>query len=68
MYTIRNFKTKKALREAVKNGERVEVFQPGPFASFTSKDTGMVSLEGPHGYHTWYAIAEIKDRIVVKVK
>jgi hypothetical protein len=30
MYTEINFKTKKALREAVKRGEQVEVFYPDP--------------------------------------
>ena len=31
MYVRPNFKTKKALREAVARGEKVEVFSPGPF-------------------------------------
>ena len=31
MYVEPNFKTKKALKEAVANGDRVTVFQPGPF-------------------------------------
>lgn len=56
MYTERNFKTKKALREAVANGEKIGVYQPGPF------DTGpavskRVFVEGPHypEPHKWYA-------------
>tara|TARA_Y100000310_G_scaffold44433_1_gene41484 strand:+ start:1033 stop:1236 length:204 start_codon:yes stop_codon:yes gene_type:complete len=67
MYTARNFKTKKQLREAVANGEIVEVFQPSPFPG---KTDGVVSLEGPHfpAPHTWYATATIKDTVVVKVK
>lgn len=30
-YTVTNFKTKKALKEAVQAGKAVEVYQPGPF-------------------------------------
>lgn len=68
MYTEKNFKTKKALKEAIAKGEKIGVFQPGPFAS-SAQTTGKVSLEGPHypEPHRWYATAEIKDGIVVKV-
>ena len=31
MYTVRNFKTKKALKEAVAAGEPVRCYNPGPF-------------------------------------
>lgn len=68
-YCVENFKTKKALKEAVAAGKTVRVFQPGPFAS-TCPDNGLVFLEGPHypQPHTWYAQATIKDGTVVKVK
>ena len=46
MYCTRNFKTKKALKEAVANGEQVEVYQPGGF--FPSQTDGRVGIEGPH--------------------
>jgi len=67
MYVSPNFKTKKALKEAVANGEKVEVFSPGPFPA---KENGEVSVEGPHypKPHTWYARVEVKDGLVVKVK
>ena len=29
MYTIRNFKTKRALKEAIARGDKVGVYQPG---------------------------------------
>jgi hypothetical protein len=50
MYTSINFKTKKKLKEAVKNGT--------------------VTLEGPHypEPHRWYAQAELKEGVIVKVK
>lgn len=67
MYTSKNFKTKKALKEAVKNGERVTVYQPGGLSS-PPKD-GTVYLEGPHfpEPHKWYAVGEVKDGVLIKV-
>jgi len=67
MYTVINFKTKKALKEAVKRGERVETFQPGGI--FPARRDGEVGLEGPHfpAAHTWYASAVVKDGVIVKL-
>lgn len=67
-YTDINFKTKKALKEAVANGEQVTVYQPGNM--FPCPKNGNVTLEGPHypQAHTWYAQATLKDGMVVKVK
>jgi hypothetical protein len=64
MYAETNFKTKKALKEAVAAGQKVATFSPGPFPARTD---GRVSLEGPHypAPHTWYASVEVKDGIVV---
>lgn len=68
MYTGKNFKTKKALKEAVAKGEYIDIFQPGPFGGETPRD-GKVALEGPHypAPHTWYASATLKDGRVIKV-
>ena len=67
MYTYKNFKTKKALKEAVEAGERVTLFSPG---IGSPKRDGIESVEGPHypKPHTWYAHVEVKDGVVVKVK
>ena len=66
MYTETNFKTKKALKEAVKAGAIVRCFSPGPFPCPTQ---GRVTLEGPHypKPHSWYAEATLVDGIVTKV-
>jgi hypothetical protein len=66
-YTMENFKTKKALKEALKAGERVKVFQPG---LGTVPQNGTVFLEGPHypQPHTWYAKGLMKDGFLVKVE
>ena len=67
-YTVKNFRTKKELKEALKAGEVVKVYQPGPFGPDV-KD-GNVALEGPHypAPHTWYASAVVKDGKVVRLK
>ena len=68
MYTQHNFKTKKALKEAVASGEMVGVFQPGPWGPEVKDGSGCI--EGPHypEPHRWYASAVIKDGMVVSVK
>jgi hypothetical protein len=69
MYTVRNFKTKKLLKEALAKGEEIEVYQPGPFGGGEVED-GTVSLEGPHYPmpHSWYAEGEVKDGLLVKIR
>lgn len=67
MYCATNFKTKKALKEAVAAGQRLEIFAPG---LGTPKTDGTEYLEGPHypAPHTWYATVQMKDGIIVSVK
>lgn len=69
MYTDKNFKTKKALKEAVANGDQVTYYQPGPFGGNEPKD-GTFCVEGPHfpAPHQWYATCTAKDGVIVKVK
>ena len=69
MYTLRNFKTKKALKEAVESGEAIRYFQPGPFGGNEPLE-GTFCLEGPHypEPHKWYATATAKDGLIIKVK
>ena len=69
MYTVTNYKTKKSLREALTNGESVEVFQPGGL--FPAQRNGVIGLEGPHypQPHSWYATATIENGFIVgKIK
>lgn len=79
-YTVINYKSKKALKEAVKNyteqlgGIRsgngaVTAYQPG-LGSDLSNYTGKVCIEGPHYAvaHTWYVECEMKDGVIIKVK
>ena len=66
MYTEVNFKTKKAFKEAVKEGQTIRLFAPG---MGTPKANGTEYVEGPHypAPHSWYATATMKDGVVVKV-
>lgn len=67
MYTTKNFKNKKALKDAVKSGEKIRLFSPG-FGS--PVENGVEFVEGPHfpAAHTWYAQVTVKDGVVVAVK
>jgi hypothetical protein len=76
-YTVINFKTKKALKEAIAQyldreivkGNPVRCYNPG-LGGDLSNHTGKVYLEGPHypEAHKWYAEGEMKDGVLIKVK
>jgi hypothetical protein len=65
MYTQKNFKTKKQLREAVAAGAPIRCYSPGPFPC---PDNGPITLEGPHypAAHTWYASATLTNGLIDK--
>ena len=67
MYTIINFKTKKALKEAVSSGAKVTLFAPG---IGWPKEDGLEHVCGPHypAAHTWYAEVTMENGFVTKVK
>lgn len=67
MYSTRNFKTKKALKEAVAAGDQVTLYAPG---LGTPKVDGTEYVEGPWypEPHRWYAQVTMEAGIVVKVK
>jgi hypothetical protein len=66
MYTSKDFKTKKAFKEAVAKGEKITLYAPG---LGTPAVNGTDFVEGPHypKPHTWYAKVLVKDGYVVKV-
>ena len=62
-YTRTDYKTKKALKEDLKAGISVRVYQPnGDLFNHQFKDGQEITLEGPHfpKPHTWYARATVK--------
>ena len=68
MYCDYNFRSKKELKQAVKDGQRLGVFSPGPFPADCSAGTHCV--EGPHypEPHRWYAQVAVRDGVIVSVK
>ncbi len=81
MYTTKNFKTKKELKEAVtayntispldgqRMGRGVTYYQPGPFGGNEQRN-GTFCCEGPHypEAHKWYAECVAEDGYIIKVK
>lgn len=69
MYTTINFKTKKELKAAVANGEKITYYQLGPFGGNEPKD-GKITIEGPHypEPHRWYAECDVVNGYIVKVR
>lgn len=67
-YTSKNFKTKKALKEALAAGKDIGVYNPGLGGEIPPN--GTVYLEGPRypEPHKWYAQGTMKDGKLVKVK
>lgn len=64
MYTVENFKTKKELKEAL--AKAPQSLQQ-PFIG-DIPDNGTVYIEGPHGYHKWYAQGYTIDGRLVSIK
>jgi len=73
MYTDKNFRSKKELKEALTKGVTVRVYQPNDMFGVTDKVSvgkHSISLEGPHypEAHRWYASGEVVDGVLIKVK
>ena len=71
MYTT-NYKTKKALKAAVAAGKQVAYFQLG--LGGNPQMDGKIALAGPlsegaqyPSLHSWYALATVKDGVIIKV-
>jgi hypothetical protein len=69
-YTIKNYKTKKAVKLDIIAGVKVSCYQPGPFSDGSPIQSGTVFLEGPHypEPHRWYAKGEVVDGRLVSIK
>ena len=69
-YTTVDFKTKKALKEALTAGQHIRVYQPGGLFPDPTYP-GTCTLEGPHfpKAHSWYAQATLDEKgYITKVK
>lgn len=70
-YTVKNYRTKKAIKEDLAAGNVVEVYQPN--ADLTGAKipaNGMITLEGPHypEPHRWYAQGKMVNGVLVSIK
>jgi len=67
MYVRPNFKTKKALEEAVAAGNKVEVCSP---ELYPAQLNGNEFIEGPHypELHQWCAQVRVENGLVTSVK
>jgi hypothetical protein len=67
-YSNVNFKTKKDLKTAVANGDKIGVHNPGLVGMIESN--GVQYISGPHfpKPHTWYATVTLENGIITKVK
>ena len=67
MYTTENFKSKKALKDAVAAGKQVTLYAPGIGFPPTN---GSCAVEGPHypQPHSWYAEVTVENGLVTKVR
>jgi hypothetical protein len=67
-YTDFDYRSKKAVKDALAAGEEVTVYQPGPFGPDVRD--GNVALEGPHypKPHSWYGTGVVKDGVLISIK
>jgi hypothetical protein len=70
MYVSPNYRTKKAIKEALALGASVWVYQPNALNMDHNVQDGEVFLEGPHypDPHRWYGRGEVKMGKLVNIK
>jgi hypothetical protein len=70
VYANTNFKSKKALKEAVAKGERITCRNMTPFGTEQITGNRKEAVSGPWypAPHTWYAEVVIMDDVIVSVK
>lgn len=57
-HIVPDFNTKKAAKEYLAAGKKIEAIQPGPFPLNPYRDIkgrNVVAIEAPADYHKWYA-------------
>ena len=69
IYINGNPKTKKEVKDRVKAGESMTVFQPNNMYGVVAPVNGKVYVAGPHfpAAHKWYAECELMNGLIVKV-
>lgn len=68
MYCEKEFPTKKALKTAIAEGEKLRIYQPGPFGKGLLRNEGKYTICGPHfpKAHKWYAVVHLDEQGYIK--
>lgn len=69
-YVSPNYRTKKAVKEALAAGKEVWVYQPNDLTGIGIRDDKDVPLEGPHypEPHRWYGTGVVKLGRLISIK
>lgn len=69
VYIRTYFKTKKALREAVQEGRKIEVYSESPMGTNYPQELKGEPIVGPGPYERkWYGQVDVSEGIITKVK
>ena len=68
-YIASNPKTKKQVKQDLKDGKRLEVYRNTPWGK-EGVNNAELSVEGPHypRPHSWYGVAKVQNGVVVSFK
>ena len=68
-YLYQPIKTKKAVKEAIARGERLEVYAPNPWSMHNVPPDGRHTICGPGPYdRRWYGQVTVKDGLLTSIK
>jgi hypothetical protein len=68
-YTFDRYKSKKAVKEAIASGERVEVYAPNPWGAYDTPPDGHHTICGPGPYERkWYGQVTVKSGVLTSIK
>lgn len=67
MYTVKNYKSKAAIKRDLKEGVIIRCWSKGIYPAPTQ---GLIELEGPHypEAHKWYGTGIMKDGVLVELE
>lgn len=68
MYVMINPKSKKEIKERLAKGEKMTIFQPGPFNTGEVAPNSQHAVEGPHypEPHKWYGTVTLDENSHIK--
>jgi hypothetical protein len=68
-YLYQPLKTKKAVKEAIAAGKKLEVYAPNPYGMYNVPPDGAHTICGPGPYdRKWYGQVNVKDGCLTSIK